>query len=140
MADWEEKVWGKTREVISSEFYSKHELQVIDGGYCSIHYHLKRANRFIITSGTIEVVEFYGPHFKRHLLGPDNTYDVPSLVPHMFIVHTNGSMIEEYYPDRGGIVETSDIIRLIEGGKLDSASDINGLPDKLLALIGGQNV
>jgi len=135
MTDWVDKCWGKTRELVDSPFYSKHELELIAGGYCSIHYHRERANRFIIQSGTVEIVEFFGPRFNRHLLGPDNTYDVASLVPHMFIVHKNGMMLEEYFPDRGGVVDRGDIIRLIEGGKVEDLAELQGLPRKLLAQI-----
>ncbi len=40
---WVDKAWGRTRELVDSEFYSKHELEVHVGGYCSIHYHRHRA-------------------------------------------------------------------------------------------------
>lgn len=135
MSEWTDKCWGKTREVVDSPFYSKHELQLLAGGYCSIHYHLARANRFIIQTGTVEIVEFFGPKFNRLLLGPDNTYDVASLVPHMFIVHKDGTMLEEYFPDRGGIVDRTDIVRLIEGGKVDEMWQLQDLPKDLLAKI-----
>lgn len=132
---WEDKDWGRTREVVSSPFYSKHELEVVAGGFCSIHYHRERANRFIITKGVIEIVEFFGPRYSRYQLGPDNTYDVPSLVPHMFIVHKDGTMIEEYYPDRGGEVRISDIVRLIEGGITKDLDKLANLPKERLQLI-----
>jgi hypothetical protein len=88
--DWQEKVWGRTRELVDSPFYSKHALEVIVGTYCSLHYHRQRANRFIIFTGLIEIIEMYGPAVKKTKLGPDTAYDVPSLVPHMFVVHKNG--------------------------------------------------
>lgn len=134
MSEWIDKCWGRTQELIDSPFYSKHKLELNTGGYCSIHYHVHRANRFIIISGSVEIIEFYGPRFTRHLLGPDNTYDIPSLVPHMFAVHKNGSMIEEYFPDRGGVVNRGDIIRLTEGGKVE-ISQLTNLPNDLLAKI-----
>jgi hypothetical protein len=132
---WENKDWGRTREVISSPFYSRHELEVLAGGFCSIHYHRERANRFLIMEGVIEIVEFFGPRYARHQLGPDNTYDVPSLVPHMFIVHRTGTMIEEYYPDRGGKVIISDIVRLVEGGITEDLNELADLPRERLKLI-----
>lgn len=116
---WTEKVWGRTREWVDSPFYSKHELEVEVGGYCSLHFHRHRANIFTVLSGTIEIVEMFGPFITRTMLGPENTYNVPSLVPHMFIVHKTGTMLEEYFPDRNGEVRHDDIVRLIEGGKQD---------------------
>tara|TARA_R110000751_G_scaffold154483_5_gene259513 strand:- start:330 stop:770 length:441 start_codon:yes stop_codon:yes gene_type:complete len=125
-ADWQNKCWGKTRQIISSDFYSKHELQVSTGGYCSLHYHQNRANKFIVKSGCIDVIEFYGPTHKVICLGPDNTYDVPSLVPHLFVVMQDGLVIEEYYSDRGGRVMVNDIVRIVEGGMLSKDEIADG--------------
>ena len=116
--NWEEKCWGKTRNILSSDFYSKHELQVVAGGYCSLHYHQNRANRFIVKTGSIDVIEFFGPTHRKITLGPDNTYDVPSLVPHLFVVRRDGLVIEEYFSDRGGKVVVNDIVRIVEGGNI----------------------
>ncbi len=132
MADnqWVEKVWGLTRELVDSPFYSNHELKVEAGGYCSLHYHHHRANKFEVISASIEVIEMFGPFIKRTKLGPENTYEVPSLVPHMFIVHQSGILFEQYYSDRGGAVKRDDIVRLIEGGKLN-VNQLNELPECL---------
>ncbi len=127
---WVDKVWGRTRELVDSQFYSNHELEIVAGGYCSLHFHRHRANRFIIVSGLVEIVEFFGPFIVRTELGPENTYDVASLVPHMFIVHKSGAMFEEYFSDRGGPVRRDDIVRLIEGGKLD-VTRLGELPECL---------
>lgn len=116
---WEEKCWGQTRKIISSDFYSKHELMVKAGGYCSLHYHQDRANRFIVKSGSIDVIEFFGPTHRIITLGPDNTYDVPSLVPHLFVVRRDGMVVEEYFSDRGGRVVVNDIVRIVEGGNIN---------------------
>lgn len=126
--EWTRKVWGQTRELIDSPFYSKHELEVVAGGFCSLHYHRHRANRFLVVSGEIEVVEVFGPQVVRTRLGPENTYDVPSLVPHMFIVYRSGVVFEEYFSDRGGQVRRDDIVRLIEGSTrgLDQLSELPG--------------
>lgn len=117
--EWTLKVWGRTRELVDSPFYSRHELEVRAGSYCSLHFHRSRANRFVVVSGAIEIVEMFALHTVRTLLGPENTYDVPSLVPHMFVVHRDGVLFEEYYPDRGGQVRRDDIVRLVEGGVRD---------------------
>lgn len=126
--EWTRKVWGRTRELIDSPFYSKHELEVEAGGFCSLHYHRHRANRFLVVSGEIEVVEVFGPQVVRTRLGPENTYDVPSLVPHMFIVYRSGVVFEEYFSDRGGQVRRDDIVRLVEGSRydLDKLSELPG--------------
>lgn len=116
---WEDKIWGKTREIVDSPFYSKHQLDVVAGGFCSLHYHQHRANRFLVESARIVVVLFFGPKMEKYDLGPDNMLDVPSFVPHLFMVYSSGIVFEEYYPDRGGVVRNNDIVRLHEGGWKD---------------------
>lgn len=128
----QDKVWGRTTELVDSQFYSRHELHVVAGGYCSLHYHVARANRFIIVDTEVEIMEFYGPLVKRTRLGPQNVYDVPSLVPHLFAVYRDGLMYEEYFPDRGGVVRSDDIVRLVEGGMIQ-VGDLARLPDLIIS-------
>lgn len=130
--DWQDKCWGETRELVDSPLYSKHELKIKVGGYCSLHFHVERANRFIVRTGLVEILEMFGPQVRRTILGPDNTYDVASLVPHMFAVRKDGEMIEEYFADRGGTVRRNDITRIVEGGMLDDPDKINDLPFSIL--------
>jgi len=112
------KVWGYTKELIGTPYYSKHKLEVVGGSYCSLHYHLHRANKFIVESGRVIIIEMFGPKIIKTVLGPDNSYVVPSLVVHMFAVLESGTLYEEYYGDRGGTVANDDIIRIVEGGML----------------------
>jgi len=119
--NWINKCWGKTRCLLDSSEFSQHELILKSKSYCSLHYHNHRANRFIVTSGLINVVTFIGPEQYIHVLREGDRLDVPSLVLHMFIVLEDGSMLEEYYPDRlvnNKIAEVNqdDIVRLVEGG------------------------
>jgi hypothetical protein len=129
--DWNDKIWGKTREVVYSPFYAKHELEVVAGGYCSLHYHLLRANRFHVGTAHIQVIMMYGPAVEKITLGPDNIYDVPSLVPHMFCVLRSGTVVEEYFPDRAGQVLRDDIVRIVEGGQLE-VSELHKLPQSII--------
>lgn len=116
MIEWELKVWGRTRELIYSPYYSKHELELLSHSYCSLHYHQRRANVFKVESGQVEIVELYGPKYRITTLTHGREHIVPSLVAHMFIVKDAGIMIEEYYPDRDGEVDRNDIIRFSIGG------------------------
>jgi len=116
--EWNQKIWGRTRELIYTPFYAKHELEVVAGGYCSLHYHENRANRFHVGTAQIQVITMYGPIVERITLGPDNVFDVPSLVPHLFCVLRAGSVVEEYFPDRAGQVLRDDIVRIFEGGQI----------------------
>lgn len=126
-----EKAWGTTECLISGPLYSRHRLAVKTGGYSSVHYHVDRANRFIVESGSIAVAVFYAWRVERHVLTVDNTLDVSSLVPHQFQVLEDGIVVEEYWPDRGGSVREDDIVRLCKGGS-DCPSEIEGLAEWLI--------
>lgn len=111
------KVWGNTEVIFTSTRFSKHLLSIVENGYCSLHYHVNRSNEFIISSGCLEIFEFYGPEIRKYKLTDGNKHIVPSMVPHLFYAHSDTVALEEYFPDRGGIVDDSDIIRLTLGGK-----------------------
>ena len=117
ISSFEDKVWGKTRCDCFCEYYSHHTLRLEAGGVCSVHYHQHRMNKFKVQSGRVAIVELFGWMPRRTLLGPGEEYSVPSLVPHQFQALSNGQMIEEYYPDRGGKIALDDIVRLTEGFK-----------------------
>ena len=130
---WEEKCWGRVQHLFASDRAAVSYLELAEGWRCSIHRHLQRTNFFAVTEGKI-VIEEWGPvkdlnrcGFLR-LLGPGDTLQVPSLSWHRFRVLQSGKMIEIYWPDSGGVVEVTDIIRLEEGGK----DDLNELRNRLV--------
>lgn len=116
--DWEEKDWGRTRCAVESPIYSAHELEVKAGGYCSFHYHERRANRFSVESGIVRVVWAYGWKIESSTLSKGNSLIVPSLVPHQFQVLEDGTIYEEYFGDRGSEIDIGDIVRLSRGGRV----------------------
>ena len=118
---WEQKIWGKTRRVVLSWVYSQHELQVETGGYCSLHYHDRRINRFSVISGCVRVVWCYGWEVHEYCLSAGNSYTIRAKIPHQFQVLTEGVMLEEYLPDVGGTVRLEDIVRLSTGGKVSDS-------------------
>lgn len=120
MSDWETKIWGKTRCLINTPYYSEHKLELEAGGVCSCHYHKHRANCFCVESGSVTIIQVFAWKIESEVLTPGMVFDVPSLVPHQFQCTSSGVMREIYYPDRGGIVSDSDIIRLSQGVKVDS--------------------
>ena len=127
MEELEQKCWGTTRLVTESQFYSLHELTLLKGGFSSFHFHKKRANRFKVLYGVVRVVWSYGWRISFTDLSPDNVLDLPSLVPHQFQVLESGTMLEEYYSDRGGEIDVSDIERLTVGGMRDWPMDHPGV-------------
>jgi len=130
MSDWETKDWGRTRCTLKGDLGSLHELEVIEGGYCSVHYHRQRANRFIVKSGSIAVVSFYAWNIERMILTAGNVLDIPSHVVHQFQVISEGKVFEHYYRD-GGKVRNDDIVRLCKGG-FCPVEDLDKLAETIL--------
>ncbi len=48
------KNWGYTTEVFDSESVEVHVIEIVKGGYCSIHDHIK-VNKFYVISGKLKV-------------------------------------------------------------------------------------
>ena len=119
ITDWQSKVWGKTRCLEDYSFYSKHELEIISGGYCSFHFHKERSNIFHVVSGAIRIVWSYGWKIESTVLTSNCCCKMHSLIPHQFQVLESGKIYEIYIPDRGGEVRNEDIIRLTHGSKID---------------------
>ena len=119
----EEKIWGQTVCTHQSLSYMRHELEMREGCYCSFHYHNNRANVFRVTAGVIRVVWAYGWYLYHRTLRAGEALEIPSLVPHQFQVLESGSAVEEYYPDRGGVVLHEDIERLTVGGEVLITAD-----------------
>lgn len=125
------KVWGQTETLFESDHYSKHLLDLVPGTYCSLHYHEERANRFHVISGHVRVLRLFGWHEKWKGLDQDMTLVVPSLVVHLFMVVSTARMVEEYWPDRGGVVRDDDIVRLCPGGKVSEVTNFRRLINSL---------
>lgn len=117
---WVAKVWGRTRCLEDSPEVSCHELEVIYGGYCSIHYHKHRSNVFQVEYGKIRVVYLEGLTIKERILDEErNVFSVPAKMVHQFQVLRGGRLKEYYLPDPGP-VDNNDIIRLTEGARSSS--------------------
>jgi hypothetical protein len=129
----EPKTWGETWPVIETDHYARYGLICRQGGYSSLHYHRQRANRFVVQRGAILVWEIFGLQIlTSQPITDGGTYEVPSLVVHGFAVLEETSLVEEYWPDRGGLVRRDDICRLCHGGRLQDPLDFATLPRTLL--------
>jgi len=130
MEGYERKAWGWTKPVVVKDVFQEHNLVVEAGGYCSVHWHEHRANKFIVHSGRIAVVVFNGWTWKRRVLTSGDIMNVPSKVVHRFEVYQDGKVTEEYWPDRSETtISTDDIVRIVVGGKLDVNPTINAFDE-----------
>ena len=116
------KVWGKTWPVITSTIYSRIMLITRAGGFCSLHYHRERANRFSVESGAIYVFQHTAAQAVAKVLNPGDQLTVLPMTLHSFGVLKSGIVIEEYVPP-GGLsgppVRIDDIQRLSQGSKIE---------------------
>lgn len=112
----ETKIWGETRCLLFDRQFARFRLRCRAGGYSSFHYHLQRANRFRVIAGELWVWEVYGSQVTTHRLTDGQILEIPSLVVHAFGAAQHSTVIEDYWPDRGGSVLFEDIARLSVGG------------------------
>ena len=116
------KVWGTTNSLFCHNNVECHLIGFEKGGYCSLHYHQKKWNRFIVLDGILEVVIFRNDDDGNEF--EDCTYliegqmiDVPPGLRHNFKALENGSALEIYWVD----LDTDDIIRNGSTGGMKNA-------------------
>jgi len=125
MHKFDEKCWGSTACTDHHDMFSRHELVIQKGGYCSVHLHQYRINHFEIISGIVDVVCMFGPSLRKVRLNSDpdgkgqrSCYILP-MVAHQFQVIEGGSMVEVYTPGYCDEIDIDDIHRFTTGGKLN---------------------
>jgi len=113
------KCWGEVRHCFASPAAAVSYLEVVEGAWCSRHWHADRVNMFVVLTGKIIVEEWEeGGAVGTHCLGPGDAFTVPANVIHRFSVLESGQVIEIYYPSRSGAtVRADDIFRIDEGGR-----------------------
>lgn len=118
----ETKAWGEVRHIFDGPV-SVSLLKVSEGGFSSIHKHVKRWNHFKVITGEIQVSTFvvFGDQHRsedRWKLEAGETIDIPPGVLHQFKVIESGQVVEIYWTEDGSPAEKDDIIRITEGGWL----------------------
>jgi quercetin dioxygenase-like cupin family protein len=118
---YEKKAWGFAKHIFSSPNCAVSILNVETGGYSSRHKHLDRVNRFVVSTGVIDVVEYTEDgkdETSRKTLKAGDLTDVQAGVVHRFEVVESGIVVEVYWPaTKFAEVMLTDIHRLDEGGK-----------------------
>lgn len=150
---WEEKDWGRVLHVFCSEQAAVSHLEVRCGFRCSMHRHRKRANQFVVVSGSLlvevpslaevkalaslmdarssekalfDVIAYQPATTDLVLILPGQSFTVKSRIYHRFRCPEDAVVIEIYWPDRRRcVVRFDDIERLDEGGvDPDHAGDL----------------
>lgn len=60
MDEWNNKAWGSYRKVYSGDDSIIVQNRISKGGYCSVHYHERHSNTFLVEQGSI-CVAIYNP-------------------------------------------------------------------------------
>jgi mannose-6-phosphate isomerase-like protein (cupin superfamily) len=66
------KIWGTTKCLFTDSISEVHYLEIVQGGFCSKHKHVKKWNRFVVLSGTLQIIIY-----------KDNNEDVTTLTKGM---------------------------------------------------------
>lgn len=108
----QDKIWGTTECLTATPLVELHRIQVIPGGYCSIHQHQGRANGFYLVSGDLEVRAGTERLMSARDLRPGDYFAIQPGVTHQFFSSKGCEALELYYP----VLRGEDIQRLTVGG------------------------
>lgn len=111
------KIWGTTDAIFTGTYFSVHVIKVDQGGFCSQHYHHRKANHFHVLSGRFQVHEWPGEQDTPDTteLTAGQSYTVEAGVWHSFTAMTPCVVLEIY--EAAPIEE--DIVRRTVGGNVN---------------------
>lgn len=110
------KAWGKTQQLFNNSSTEVHRIEVVRGGYCSIHEHTAKLNLFFVEFGELRVTTF-GRNLQPiqcHTIRPGKSFTVASGTLHQFEATEPTVAYEIYSVDRS--IDPEDIIRHSQGG------------------------
>jgi len=91
------KVWGTTQLSFRLNGIEAHLISVKQGGYCSLHYHHTKWNRFLVVSGQLRVTVRSEDMEDITVLNPGDITDIPPLVNHWFEALEDCQAVEFYW-------------------------------------------
>jgi len=108
------KIWGERRRIIKNDLVEVDHLIIKKDGFCSVHSHKHKSNKFYIISGKCIIKSEYG----EVVLNANEYFDVHPPLKHQFIALEDTIMVEVAYIK----IDPEDINRIKQGGKI-----INGV-------------
>lgn len=106
------KIWGIKHRLFQNNQIEFDLLYLEKDSACSVHYHDKKINRFILIKGSVTVKTDLG----EKQLVINEAFDVEPPLKHQFIIYEASVLLEMAFVKSGKIAE-SDIVRKIQGGK-----------------------
>ncbi|MHA2013353.1 MAG: hypothetical protein ACTSWG_13365 [Candidatus Helarchaeota archaeon] len=106
------KVWGIKHRILETSNTEIDLLYLEKNSACSVHYHNKKFNRFILLKGNVSIKSDLG----ETKLQINQPFDVEPPLTHQFVIHEDSVMIELAFV-KNGKINSNDIIRNLQGGK-----------------------
>lgn len=122
---WEDKAWGRVIHPLSSRSIGISCLEVTKGHQSSRHYHVEKANSFVVVSGSLLIIEWNKQNVPTsRVLTSGQSYTVRAGVDHRFCVLKSGVVVEYYSVTNGGHVRQDDICRVDVSGVTQGEPDL----------------
>lgn len=106
------KVWGRTYALFNQNNVEVHYIEAAKGGYCSIHKHATKYNKFIVIKGKLSVSVWHGSMEDITILNAGEEITVPPGLLHKFYAQENTDALEIYWTE----LRAEDIERTTVGG------------------------
>jgi mannose-6-phosphate isomerase-like protein (cupin superfamily) len=121
MVNTTDKPWGKSRRVHIDRFVQVEEVDILPGGFSSVHHHNKKDNVFYVASGELLVSVFHDDltEANRIIMKPGDWMVVPAGQKHQFRAVSDVKAYEVYWLDdplKKGRIEPEDIDRSTQNG------------------------
>jgi quercetin dioxygenase-like cupin family protein len=128
MADYSNifKIWGLRKRLLLTKTAEIDLLHIKKNGFCSLHNHKYKVNKFIVLKGEIKLESEYG----TVLLAKGESFEIRPPLKHRFIALEDSRVIEIAYVESGKI-DPNDIIREKQGGLIIEGSPKCKKPTKI---------
>ncbi len=105
------KGWGSEKVIHNNEKYCVKILSLRQGGTCSLHYHKRKEESFLVLSGKVELDFVLDGQETIMILEEGESVDIPPYVAHRFKALETSELLEASSQD----LEEDDLIRIEAG-------------------------
>lgn len=105
------KGWGLETLVHNNEKYCIKILDVLEGRECSLHYHKRKEESFLVLTGSLEITFQQDGRREIVVLSKGESIDIPEFLPHKFKALEDSRILEASNQD----LEEDDLIRVEDG-------------------------
>ena len=109
------KGWGDEKVIHNNERYCVKILSLNKDGRCSLHYHKRKEESFLVLSGKVEVDFVVDGEETIMILEEGESVDIPPYVAHRFKALESSELLEASSQD----LEEDDLIRIEAGDTQD---------------------